>query len=88
MKTKLCFAIVVVAFVVPLVGQTENPPSDVPSNTPEFKNLSNLKWDKILPNLGENSPEICILHVNPKTHATSLLIRTSKGIHVRMRVTL
>jgi hypothetical protein len=38
---------------------------------------------KILPDLGENSPQICILHVDPKTHATSLLIRSPKAIHVR-----
>jgi len=50
---------------------------------PEFKNLSDLKWDKVLPNLGEKSPEICILHVDPKTRATSLLIRSPKAIHVR-----
>src|SRR5207248_11152300 len=48
-----------------------------------FKNLSDLKWDKIIRDLGENSPEICFLRVDPKTHATSLLIRTSKAIHVR-----
>jgi mannose-6-phosphate isomerase-like protein (cupin superfamily) len=53
------------------------------STLPEFKNLSDLKWDKILPDLGENSPEICVLHVDPKTHATSLLVRTSKAIHIR-----
>ncbi len=52
-------------------------------NAPEFKNLSDLKWDKILPDLGADSPEISILHVDPKTHATSLLIRTPKAIHVR-----
>ena len=48
-----------------------------------FKNLSDLKWDKILPDLGESSPEICFLRVDPKTQATSLLIRTPKAIHVR-----
>jgi mannose-6-phosphate isomerase-like protein (cupin superfamily) len=56
---------------------------DSSSNLPEFKNLADLKWDKILPDLGESSPEMCILHVDPKTHATSLLIRTTKAIHVR-----
>jgi len=50
---------------------------------PEFKNLADLKWDKILPDLGADSPKICFLHVDPKTHATSLLIRTPKAIHVR-----
>jgi mannose-6-phosphate isomerase-like protein (cupin superfamily) len=54
-----------------------------PANAPEFKNLADLKWDKILPDLGADSPEICFLHVDPKTHATSLLIRTPKSIHVR-----
>ncbi len=53
------------------------------TNAPEFKKLSEIKWDKILPDLGENSPEISILHVDPTTHATQLLIRTPKAIHVR-----
>src|SRR5207253_1245076 len=44
---------------------------------------ADLKWDKIIPDLGENSPEIAILRVDPKTQATQLLIRTPKGIHVR-----
>ena len=62
-----------------------------PANSPaagtmtasEFKKLSEIKWDKILPDLGENSPEISVLHVDPTTHATQLLIRTSKAIHIR-----
>lgn len=48
-----------------------------------FSNYEDLKWDKILPDLGENSPEICILRIDPKTQATSLLIRAPTGIHVR-----
>jgi len=83
MKIKFCLAIVVTALGLTLTGQTGNPPGDVASNKPEFKNLSDLKWDKILPDLGADSPEICFLHVDPKTHATSLLIRTPKAIHVR-----
>jgi mannose-6-phosphate isomerase-like protein (cupin superfamily) len=58
-------------------------PTAATSDGPIFKNVSDLKWDKIIPDLGENSPEICFLRVDPKTHATSLLIRTSKAIHVR-----
>ncbi|PYJ15331.1 MAG: hypothetical protein DME96_13770 [Verrucomicrobia bacterium] len=83
MKIKFCLAIVVTALGLTLTGQTGNPPGDVASNKPEFKNLSDLKWDKILPDLGADSPEICFLHVDPMTHATSLLIRTAKAIHVR-----
>jgi mannose-6-phosphate isomerase-like protein (cupin superfamily) len=48
-----------------------------------FKNYADLKWEKILSDLGESSPELCILHIDPKTMATKLLIRTPKGIHIR-----
>jgi len=48
-----------------------------------FKNYDDLKWDRILPDLGPKSPEICILHVDARTRATKLLIRTPAAIHVR-----
>jgi mannose-6-phosphate isomerase-like protein (cupin superfamily) len=59
------------------------PPAGGTMAAAEFKKLSENKWDKILPDLGENSPEISILHVDPTTHATQLLIRTPKAIHIR-----
>ena len=37
----------------------------------------------MLPDLGDASPEIAILHVDPNTEATQLLIRTPKALHVR-----
>jgi quercetin dioxygenase-like cupin family protein len=57
-------------------------PTPAPAQ-PMFQKLQDLKWAKILPDLGEMSPEIAILRVDPKTQATQLLIRTPKGIHVR-----
>jgi AraC-like ligand binding domain len=56
-----------------------------PAGMPEavFKNYQDLKWGKILPDLGESSPEICILGIDAKTQATKLMIRAPKGIHVR-----
>jgi hypothetical protein len=58
---------------------------EVPAGMPQavFKNYQELKWSKIFPDLGENSPEICILSIDPKTQATKLMIRTPRGIHVR-----
>jgi quercetin dioxygenase-like cupin family protein len=50
---------------------------------PIFKSVQDYKWTKILPDLGDASPEICIVHVDAKTGATKLMIRTSKGIHIR-----
>jgi mannose-6-phosphate isomerase-like protein (cupin superfamily) len=89
MKAKWYLAIVAVATSASfaLSGRGAEPEAtaapEATANAPEFKNLSGLKWDKILPDLGADSPEISILHVDPKTHATSLLIRTPTAIHVR-----
>jgi len=69
--------------VSPANSPSEPATGEPGANAPEFKNLSDLKWDKILPDLGADSPEICLLHVDPKTQATSLVIRTPKAIHVR-----
>ena len=84
MKTKLCLATVIaLSFLLSSHAVEPVASQEAAVKAPEFKNLSDLKWDKILPDLGANSPEISVLHVDPKTHATSLLIRTPKAIHVR-----
>lgn len=52
-------------------------------NSPIFSPLAEAKWNPILPDLGADSPQICILHVNPTTKATQLLVRAPKAIHIR-----
>jgi mannose-6-phosphate isomerase-like protein (cupin superfamily) len=77
---------VLVTFAVSGRGQPpKGPAHGAKADTPEaiFKNYADLRWDKILPDLGDSSPEICVLHVDPKTKATKLLIRTPKAIHIR-----
>src|SRR5260370_909455 len=87
MKTVLYVTVaVLVTFVVSGRGQQRKEPAhEAKKDAPEavFKNYKDLKWDKILPDLGQSSPEICVLHVDPKTKATKLLIRTPTGIHIR-----
>lgn len=48
-----------------------------------FVGYEDVTWSKILPELGAKSPEIAILHVDPTTQATKLMIRTPAAIHVR-----
>ena len=55
----------------------------MPADHPIFMSLADAKWGRIIPELGDSSPEIAILRVDPKTQATQLLIRTPQGIHVR-----
>ena len=43
-----------------------------------------MKWGKIVPELGERSSEITIIHIDPKTQATQLMIRVPKNFHVPM----
>ena len=80
---RLCGAIVlstVVTVVSPVLPQ--NAPSHDPSSHAMFQKFQDLKWDKTNPEMGSNSPEITIVHVNPATQATELLIRTPKNFHV------
>jgi mannose-6-phosphate isomerase-like protein (cupin superfamily) len=44
--------------------------------------FEDLKWNKIVPELGDKSPEIAILRVDPKTQATHLMIRVPRNFHV------
>jgi len=43
-----------------------------------------LKWQAIVPELGNDSPQISVVHVDARTHATQLFIRTPKKMHVPM----
>jgi mannose-6-phosphate isomerase-like protein (cupin superfamily) len=47
-----------------------------------YLNFQDMKWDKIVPELGAGSPEITILHVDQKTGATKLMIKVPLNFHV------
>lgn len=88
MKTNL--TIVTIAAFITLAISARGAESNEPAHPsggamqqPIFSEFKDLKWDKILPDLGESSPEICVLHVDPMTKATKLMIRTPKAIHIR-----
>jgi len=85
MKTKI-FLLLLSGLLGMASSRSRAQPPSAPApiaNGPIFQKLTDAKWDKILPDLGDDSPEICILHIDPMTHATQLLIRTPKAIHVR-----
>jgi quercetin dioxygenase-like cupin family protein len=47
-----------------------------------FKNKEDMNWEKMLPELGEDSPRFAILRVDPKTNATTLMIEFPKALHI------
>ncbi|MGH9201648.1 MAG: hypothetical protein ACRD2A_10485, partial [Vicinamibacterales bacterium] len=55
-----------------------------PANQYSSVNYANANWQKMMPELGADSPEITILRVDPKTQATHLLIRNPRKMHIPM----
>jgi quercetin dioxygenase-like cupin family protein len=47
-----------------------------------MKNKEDLIWEKMLPELGEDSPLYAILRVDPQTDATTLMIEFPKALHI------
>ena len=47
-----------------------------------LNNHADLKWEKMLPELGEDSPLFSILRVDPNTKATTLMIEFPKAIYI------
>jgi quercetin dioxygenase-like cupin family protein len=47
-----------------------------------LKNRSDMKWEKMLPGLGEDSPIYTILRIDPTNNATTLMIEFPKAMHI------
>ena len=82
-KDLLRSAIIIAALGLSLTSAAAESINGTPSDQPLFQTLSQAQWKRMLPDLGDASPEIAILRVDPNTHATQLLIRTPQGLHVR-----
>jgi quercetin dioxygenase-like cupin family protein len=79
-------ALALAAFLVPtlLPGQSATEPKVPAGHARQALSIKyeDAKWRPIIPELGEDSPQIAILRVDPRTHATQLLIRAPKQMHV------
>jgi len=74
-------------FTLAVIGSARSPKSEHIQVTTAVSSYFSVKyqqatWSKIVPELGNDSPEITILRVDPKTQATHLLIRNPRKIHV------
>ena len=78
----------VLALVIgPLVGTAsfaQQPAVEAKSGQAMAMKYETLQWQSIVPELGNDSPQISILRVDPRSHATQLLIRVPKAVHVPM----
>jgi mannose-6-phosphate isomerase-like protein (cupin superfamily) len=69
--------------LVPLPAGAGSAPANTGPEAPIFKQLSEVQWTKMVPELGDASPEMAILHEDSNTHATQLLARSPKALHIR-----
>jgi Cupin domain len=76
------------AMVLPLLlmasqasAQTGKPSSHDGAVHALYQKYQSLKWERLIPALGAKSAEITILHVDPKSGATQLMIRSPKNYH-------
>lgn len=61
---------------------TASAPAAEQSAQPLNIKAADMTWSRIFPDMGERSSEITILHTDPKTGATQLMIRMPANFHV------
>jgi len=49
-----------------------------PSKCPINLRAEDIRWEKAFPDLGADGPDLAVVHVNPKTQATQILVRATK----------
>jgi hypothetical protein len=69
--------------VLPAAAQTSGPMSHDAMVHALYAKYQDMKWEKLVPELGAASAEITILNVDPKTGATQLMIRSPKNYHAQ-----
>lgn len=81
-RKALLVAIAVVAAGLAVARKDMPSPAVETSDQALSATYDQLKWEKMSSEFGERSPEIAIVHIDPRTKATELFIRNSVPIHV------
>jgi quercetin dioxygenase-like cupin family protein len=67
---------IVVVGLAGIAAFTEVLAHDRDASEPIFKLYKDQQWERLAPEMGDASPELCILHTDPRTKATKMLIRS------------
>jgi quercetin dioxygenase-like cupin family protein len=62
-----------------------NPKNEITAAVPNeavMKNTENLKWEKMLPDLGKDSPVYAVLRIDSMTNETTIVIEFPAAIHI------
>jgi quercetin dioxygenase-like cupin family protein len=84
MKQLIVLTMLILSYI--LVGSAQPAQESIPMPNSSahaiIAKYDDMKWERMVPELKERSPEISILHVNPATNSTQLMIRVPQNIHV------
>ncbi|TAH35994.1 MAG: cupin domain-containing protein [Planctomycetota bacterium] len=80
LKLSIVAAAILAAAAFALAQTAGGPPQGCPdpSKCPVSLRAEDIKWEKAFPDLGADGPDLAVVHVNPKTQATQLLVRATK----------
>jgi hypothetical protein len=82
---KLFFYTMLMMMTGTLIAQqsdsSKNLPPSKPTQSAIYLKYEDYKWEKLIPELGDLSAEMTILHVDPTTGSTQLMIRCPKNYH-------
>jgi quercetin dioxygenase-like cupin family protein len=73
-------AAILAAAPIPFAQTAGGPPARCPdpSKCPVYLRAEDVPWEKAFPELGADGPDMAVVHVNPKTQATQILVRATK----------
>jgi quercetin dioxygenase-like cupin family protein len=78
---RLVLAVSIAAAASSALAQAPQP-SNQPDDQPIYTKFQDLKWQKLMPELGDRSPESAVLHADAKTQATQMMLRVPKNFHL------
>jgi quercetin dioxygenase-like cupin family protein len=80
LRLSIVAAAILAAAAITFAQTAGGPPPSCPdpSKCPVSVRAEDIKWEKAVPNLGADGPDLAVVHVNPKTQATQILIRATK----------
>jgi mannose-6-phosphate isomerase-like protein (cupin superfamily) len=83
-RIQTCGLLLLVAVLSTAQNNSGGAPATSSASEAMSARYEDLMWQTMVPELGDDSPQISILRVDSKTNATQLLIRTPKKMHIPM----
>jgi quercetin dioxygenase-like cupin family protein len=80
LRLSIVAAAILAATALTFAQTAGGPPAGCPdpSKCPVSRRAEDIAWEKAFPDLGADGPDLAVVHVNPKTQATQILIRAPK----------